>query len=188
MPTSQEVTRRPAKPNYRCSTGSGNIAEEKFYKMATDAGYYCMQDPKGNDNGIDCITMAVLEDGTQVYKNIQITIASHQKRTKTSFNVNKKISNIREEIDIVAILIEYKAPDDKPNVNTLKTGDHDIWLLIPADIYEHPMMYENYKPTYGCWGVNPRKPFAPPLNHACDAWQFLRLKNTPKAEFFFTKE
>ena len=99
MPTSQEVTRRPAKPNYRCSTGSGTIAEDKFYKMATDAGYYCMQDPKGNDNGIDCITMAVLEDGTQVHKNVQITIASLQGHTKSSYTVNKKISAIREEID-----------------------------------------------------------------------------------------
>ena len=120
---------RPAVANYKCSNGSGRDAERIFREECERRGIFYGKVGEENDIGIDVITYCIDEQGKKIYKNVQITIASKQTHPKT-YLVNKKIRDIRSDIDIIAIYVPYKSTQpEQANINTGEVGDHGFWFL-----------------------------------------------------------
>jgi len=176
---------RPAVPNYKCSNGSGRDAERIFREECERRGIFYGKVGEENDIGIDVITYCIDEQGKKIYKNVQITIASKQTHPKT-YLVNKKIKDIRSDIDIVAIYVPYKSTQpEQANINTGKVGDHGFWFLIPIEVYTHPDMYKNYCNTVEVWAFNAEKRFKPPIDRCLNQWCFLTREDMPAPEYFF---
>ena len=131
--------RRPAEQNRKVGNGSGSAAEEAFDVECVKRGLHSFR--TANDVGIDRVVYVTDESGNRTYKNVQITVATPMTgaRNLTNMIVQKPISKLREDVDIVAICIPID--DEERNINTGKMGTHNMWLLIPADVYCDERMY-----------------------------------------------
>ena len=93
--------------------GTGNKAELMFFEEAEAHGFEVMSPAYGSDTGIDFqVTSKTSSDPqNRIVYNVQVTSctennkAQYGKGTSPSWQVNKAISDIRDDIDIVAILI-----------------------------------------------------------------------------------
>ena len=162
---------RKAKAPKSSPAGSGKRAEEKFIQECLD--HEISANNSDHDNGIDFVTWAYDPvTGECVYKKVQVTVGSLTNKWTKSRNgyvVTKKLSQLRADIDIVAVLIEHDSGNTK-NINTGKTGKQDIWLFVPIDVYCHPRMYQNFVNTTTSWYLNVEKKLSPPLDAAHGAW------------------
>ena len=177
----EKVTARPATPNKQNCTGSGKRAQMKFYKQCTERGIFCMTDPEDNDIGIDFLTHCP-ESGAR--KTVQVTKGTRHTVAHNTYYINKGICDVREDIDIVAILIEHD--QEESNVNTGQSGEQDMWFLIPFEVYRDERMWENYnvKTLEQVWGLNVKKRLKPPMDKALNAWYTLSRKNIKVSSFF----
>lgn len=180
------TTRRPALANRICATGTGKLAERIFSEECGKRGIYCTN--QDNDDGIDFITYfpAVDEETGEtirVYKNVQVTAATLQSNG-CGYTVSKKISHLREDIDVVALFVRHDS-GDSVNVNTGKSGVQDCWFLIPADIYCCPKMFHNYVNTRTSWFLNMNKHLKPPLDKSLEAWHILKNDIEYDDEYYF---
>ncbi len=175
----EKTTARPATPNKQNSTGSGKRAQMKFYKQCTERGIFCMSDQEDNDIGIDFMTYCPESGARQI---VQVTKAT--RKTPNSYNINKGICDVREDVDIVAILVEHD--QEESNVNTGKSGEQDMWFLVPFEVYRDERMWENYnvRTLEKTWNLNVKKRLKPPMDKALDAWYTLSRKNIKVSSFF----
>ena len=177
----EKTTARPATPNKQNSTGSGKRAQMKFYKQCTERGIFCMADPEDNDIGIDFLTHCP-QSGAR--KTVQVTKGSRHSQSPNSYLISKGICDVREDIDIVAILIEHD--QEESNVNTGQSGEQDMWFLVPFEVYRDERMWENYNlnTREKVWNLNVKKRLKPPMDKALDAWYTLSRKNIKASSFF----
>ena len=151
--------------------GNSNRSHEKFKKHCLDHGIIATE--PDHDNGIDFFTYSYNpETKEQVFKTVQVVRGSHHSNGPQSFQVNKAIKKVTDDIHIIAILIESDRFDDKTkvNINSGQAGDQDLWFFIPLDVWCHPKMYNNYANTRTNWLLNIDQKFKPPLDRAYNAW------------------
>tara|TARA_Y100001951_G_scaffold102399_1_gene109008 strand:+ start:740 stop:1339 length:600 start_codon:yes stop_codon:yes gene_type:complete len=169
------------------SQGTGNKAELLFFEKAEDHGFEVMSPSYGSDTGIDFkVTSKTSSDPKKrrTY-NVQVTSCSENGKdyygdgTSPSWKVNKGIEHIRDDVDIIAILIHNYNSGEEKNINTGVAGKQDIWFIIPRDVFADPRMWKNYdKKTYNpSWYINISKGLLPPLDMAREAWALFRRPN-----------
>ncbi len=167
------IERRKAVANSKNGGQGGKRAEITFDEECVKRGYHSFE--ATNDKGIDRIVMFNGENGEKIFKTVQITVATPQIRpTKndpersTSATIAKPASNIREDVDLVAIGVPWTS--EERSINSGKMGNHVMWLLIPADVYCDDRMFKYYNTTGDTWNLPFVKKFRPPLDKAYDAW------------------
>ena len=167
--------------------GTGNKAELMFFEEAEAHGFEVMSPAYGSDTGIDFqVTSETSSDPNKrrTY-NVQVTSctennkAVYGKGTSPSWQVNKGIKDIRDDIDIIAILIHNYDSGEEKNINTGVARKQDIWFIIPRKVFGDPRMWENYgRKTYKrVWFINIKKALLPPLDMAREAWALFRRPN-----------
>lgn len=174
------IKRRPAAPNSRQGGQGGKRAEITFDEECIKRGYHSFE--ATNDKGIDRIVMFNGENGERIYKTVQITVASpymngNQKKP-TSATVAKPASNIREDVDLVAVGVPWTS--EERSINSGKMGNHVMWLLIPAEVYCDYRMFKYYNTVGNTWSLPFVKKFKPPLDKAFDAWYLFTRKTFGK--------
>ena len=114
------IERRKAVPNSKNGGQGGKRAEITFDEECVKRGYHSFE--ATNDKGIDRIVMFNGENGERIYKTVQITVATPQIRpTKndperaTSATIAKPASNIREDVDLVAIGVPWTSEERSIN-------------------------------------------------------------------------
>ena len=174
--------RRPAEPNKKKGNGSGKRAEILFDEECINRGIHSFE--ATNDVGIDRIVYHIDNKGNRVYKNVQVTIGSIN-ASGNCFQVNKPISRLREDIDLVAICLPVT--DEERNINSGRMGKHNMWLLIPAEVYCDDRMFAYYMTDKNGWYIEYKEHLKPPLDKALEAWWlFSRNKISNKlVESFF---
>ena len=152
--------------------GNSDRSHEKFKKACLNHGILATDNE--HDNGVDFVTYSYnTQTKEKVFKTVQVTKASLQfRKTKDNqFTITKLLEQISDEIDIVAILVEFDPYDlDKKNINSGISGVQDFWFLIPIDVYCHKKMYQHYLNTRVSWYLNIHNKFQPPLDCAYNAW------------------
>lgn len=163
---------RKAKRAKSSPCGNSDRSHEKFKKACLNHGILATNNE--HDNGVDFVTYSYNpQTKEKVFKTVQVTKASLQyRKTKDNqFTITKLLNQISDEIDIVAILVEFDPDDlDKKNINSGISGAQDFWFLIPIDVYCHKKMYKHYLNTRVSWYLNVNNKFQPPLDCAYNAW------------------
>ena len=169
------------------SLGTGGKAELLFFEKAEDHGYEVMSPAYGSDTGVDFhVTSKTSSDPqNRIVYNVQVTSCSENNKaqygggTGPSWQVNKGSKQIRDDIDIVAILIHNYDSGKEKNINTGIAGRQDIWFLIPRKVFGDPRMWDNYdiKPFKDIWYMNIKEGLRPPLDMAREAWALFRRPN-----------
>ena len=174
------IERRPAEENCKNGGQGGKRAEMNFDEECIRRGFHSFE--ATNDKGIDRIVMFNDENGERIFKTVQITVATPQIRpTKkdperaTTASIAKPATNIREDVDLVAIAVPWNS--EERSINSGKMGHHMMWLLIPADVYCDDRMFDYYNTTASCWSLPFVKKFRPPLDKAYDAWYLFTRKS-----------
>ena len=171
------------------SLGTGNKGELLFFEKAEDHGFEVMSPAYGSDTGIDFqVTSKTSSDPKKrrTY-NVQVTSCTENNkayygggtRNSPSWKVNKGIGDVRNDIDIVAILIHNYNSGEEKNINTGIAGNQDVWFIIPRKVFGDPRMWENYgRKTYNrVWYINIAEGLLPPLDMAREAWALFRRPN-----------
>ena len=183
------------------SQGTGFRAELLFVEEAEKHGFEVMQPASGSDTGIDFqVTSKTSPDPDKRIKyNVQVTSCSENNKhhygggTSPNWAVSKCINDVRDDVDIVAILIHNYDSGEEENINTGIAGKQDVWFIIPRNVFGDPRMWENYgRNTYKLkWYINISKGLLPPLDMARDAWALFRRPNInsrTSVEGFFPEE
>lgn len=163
------IKRREAQANSKQGGQGGKRAEITFDEECIKRGYHSFE--ATNDKGIDRIVMFNGESGERIYKTVQITVASPQikdGRKPTNSTVAKPATNIRKDVDLVAVGVPWNS--EERSINSGKMGNHVMWLLIPADVYCDDRMFKYYNTIGSCWSLPFVAKFKPPLDKAFDAW------------------
>jgi len=169
------------------SQGTGSKAELLFFEQAEKHGFEVMSPAYGSDTGIDFqVTSKTSSDPKKrrTY-NVQVTSCTENDPgcygdgTSPSWRVAKPIEKIREDVDIIAILIRNYNSGEETNINTGIAGKQDIWFIIPREVYGDERMWKNYgRKTFNSnWCINIKKALLPPLDMAREAWALFRRPN-----------
>ena len=120
------------------SQGTGSKAELLFFEEAEKRGFEVMSPAYGSDTGIDFHVTSKTSpdpDKRRVY-NVQVTSCTENDPgyygdgTGPSWRVAKPIEKIREDVDIIAILIRNYNSGEETNINTGIAGKQDIWFIL----------------------------------------------------------
>ena len=171
------------------SMGSGGMAERLFYEEALTCGYEISSPAFGSDTGVDYDVLSKTapfpEDRIQY--RVQVSMMSETNKGYggrpdgygPSWSCTKYHKKIRDDVDILAILIHNHNSGDTKNVNTRIAGKQDIWFIIPRLVFVDDRMWSNYKLDTNKmnWQFNIKKPLLPPLDKARDAFDLFRRPN-----------
>ena len=161
------------------SQGTGNYAEAIFIEQCESLGHE-IYEPR-SDRGIDFVVVT----GNGCRKTVQVTAASPHHTQPNGYNVNKPISRIRTDVDILAIFVDY---DELMTVNLPLIGEvkftksqitgesKNAWFLLPKQAMIHPNACDYYCFKTSCWYLRMDK-LKQPLIAARENWGLLTRKS-----------
>ena len=178
-PSISEISPKKAQSRRNIGNVGGHRGEMKFMLECESRGLEVFK--TDNDTGIDYVVYC---PESKTHKNVQVTKGSLQNTTTSSYTIAKPINRVREDVHIIAILIEHTQEDN--NINTGKSGEQDMWFLVPFDVYQDERMWTNYSiSTFKkTWSMNIAKRLKPPMDKALGAWYTLSRKNIKVSSFF----
>jgi hypothetical protein len=161
------------------SHGTGKQSEAIFIKQCESLGHE-VYEPR-SDRGIDFVIVT----GNGCRKTIQVTAASPHPDSPNGFVVNKSISRIRTDVDILAIFVDH---DELITVNLPLIGEVQIpkshitgddshsWFLVPKQAVIHDNASKYYKFKSRVWYLRMDK-LKQPLIAARENWGLLERKS-----------
>lgn len=178
-PSLSEISPKKADSRRGIGNVGGHRGEMKFMIECESRGLEAFK--TDNDTGIDYVVYC---PESKTHKNVQVTKGSLQNTKPSTYTISKPISRVREDVHIVAILIEHTQEGN--NINTGKSGKQDMWFLVPFEVYRDDRMWENYNiSTFKkSWNMNVAKRLKPPMDKALEAWYTLSRKNIKVSSFF----
>jgi len=161
------------------SNGTGKQSEALFIKQCESLGHE-IYEPR-SDRGIDFVVVT----GNGCRKTVQVTAATPHPNKENGFNVNKPISRIRTDVDILALLVSH---DELITVNLPLIGEVKIpksqitgdsahsWFLLPKRALVHTNACDYYKFKTSVWYFRLDE-LKPPLIAARENWGLLERKS-----------
>lgn len=169
------------------SVGTGKRSEAIFIQQCESLGHE-VYEPRA-DRGIDFVVVT----GNGCRKTVQVTAASpyaKYQQPKNSvqdlcYNVNKSISRLRADVDILAIFVDH---DELLTVNLPAIGEVNIpksqitgesaysWFLLPKQAMIHARACDFYNFQSTCWNLRMDK-LKKPLIAARECWELLQRKS-----------
>ena len=178
------------------SVGTGKQSESIFIHRCEALGHE-VYEPRA-DRGIDFVVVT----GNGCRKTVQVTAASigtNQPKNATqnqNYVVNKSISRLRTDVDILAIFVDH---DDLLTVNLPTIGEVKIpqsqitgesaysWFLLPKEAMIHAKAHWFYNFQATCWNIRMDK-LKQPLIAARECWELLSRKSMTGIEKQFGLE
>ena len=178
------------------SMGTGKRSEAIFIQQCETLGHE-VYEPRA-DRGIDFVVVT----GNGCRKTLQVTAAStgtiqpKNAIQNQNYVVNKSISRLRSDVDILAIFVDH---DELLTVNLPSIGEVSIpksqitgesaysWFLLPKQAMIHARAHWFYNFESTCWNLRMDK-LKQPLIAARECWELLSRKSMTGIEEQFGLE